>query len=438
MSGRPPRPSPALISLHHPRHAKLGAMRQRDPSASRTRRRRLALALGGSLALHGLTLLWPRSEEPQASSSLHAPSPATVTWLEVAPAPEEPKARPAPVPDRPRPPSQVSQRTSAPLAVAPAPPRRPAAAAGAGSDRPVALVLTPRLAPTDLGSGADPAPGGGRTLHPGPAPDARELRAESEARGQARVEGWLASDLGAARVRGGLPDPVYEVLGGQLRAATREVPAFIDTGSAREVMNTLVQDWRAGGERWGRTGQAYDEPEGRRAEIEAPSAAATPGSPFTMGLLSKLAQGARLQEFADGRAGAGIFALVELRLQPGGTVDSVTLLRSSGLAAFDTWVTEQARVVGVHFTFDGGTRDRPLRSVWRFDGAIVYRQKVDPSKLDATRTAELTTKAVLSALTMLVGGPGQVGRFDEQSGALDMVDLSHPSYTCRVTLAEAD
>jgi hypothetical protein len=31
-----------------------------------------------------------------------------------------------------------------------------------------------------------------------------------------------------------------------------------------------------------------------------------------------------------------------------------------------------------------------------------------------------------------------VGRFDELTGAVDMVDLTNPTYDCRVTLLEAD
>ena len=34
--------------------------------------------------------------------------------------------------------------------------------------------------------------------------------------------------------------------------------------------------------------------------------------------------------------------------------------------------------------------------------------------------------------------PGMLGRFDELTGDADVVDLTHPTYDCRVTLLEAD
>lgn len=34
--------------------------------------------------------------------------------------------------------------------------------------------------------------------------------------------------------------------------------------------------------------------------------------------------------------------------------------------------------------------------------------------------------------------PGVTGRFDETGGALDVVDLTNPAWTCKVSLLEAD
>jgi hypothetical protein len=272
-----------------------------------------------------------------------------------------------------------------------------------------------------------------------------------------RVDGWLAQDLSRARVRGGLPDPEYAQLGVDLRAATDEVPKFIDTDSPKEILGALAESWGAGAGRYGATGVPYADPEGLMGGIEKPSAlgeAAAKGSPDALALASFLGAGARLQEFADGRAGLELYALVEIRQQASGALDSVTLLRPSGLRPFDAWVSERAKSVGLGFSLDGGSRTRPLRSVWRFDGLIVYRRKLKLSELDGRAAVGMMTMAALSLLSGLGNdtppAPGEpprplgprmpalTGRFDEQTGALDVVDLTNPTYDCKVTLLEAD
>lgn len=298
----------------------------------------------------------------------------------------------------------------------------------------------------------------GRTLHPGDLPGVEELRADEQERVSTLVDGWARSGLAAARVRGGLPDPEYGQLGAALREATDEVPRFIDTNSPKEVVDAVLQSWGAGAERYGKTGAPYAEPEGHLENLERPSElgrAAANGSPDALAMASFLSAGARLQEFADGRAGLELFALVEIRQQPSGAIESVTLVRPSGLAPFDAWVTERARVVSG--SFDAGlARARPLRSVWRFDGVITYRRKLELSKLDGRAALGLITMSALSLLSSAGNQvqpppgsgdvprdlgprmPGLVGRFDETTGALDVVDLTNPSYECRVSLVAAE
>jgi hypothetical protein len=289
-------------------------------------------------------------------------------------------------------------------------------------------------------------------------PGADELLADEQARVGARVDRWLMSDLARARARGGLPDPSYAQLGAELRAATDEVPRFVDTSSPKAIVGALAESWGAGAARYGATGAAYAEPEGREAHVERPSSlaeAAGKGSPDALALASFLGAGARLQEFADGRAGVELYALVEIRQQATGALESVTLLRPSGLQPFDAWVSERARQVGLGFALDAGARARPLRSVWRFDGVILYRRKVKLTELDGRAALGMMTMAALSALSSLghltapsgPGDPGRplgpripamAGRFDELTGEVDVVDLTNPTYDCRVTLLEAD
>jgi hypothetical protein len=66
---------------------------------------------------------------------------------------------------------------------------------------------------------------------------------------------------------------------------------------------------------------------------------ASNGSPDAIATANFLAAGARLQEFADGRAGLELYALVEIKQQANGTLDTVELIRASGLRPFDAWVT---------------------------------------------------------------------------------------------------
>lgn len=322
----------------------------------------------------------------------------------------------------------------------------------AGKDAPRALTWLPGTARLGAPTGAPR----GHTLHPGDLPGDDERLAEESARVFDRVDGFARAATAAARVRGGLPDPLYGAMGAALREATAEVPKFIDTNSPREVGEAFANSWQAGAARYGATGAPYTEPEGRLEAFEKPSAlaeAAAKGSPDGIALSQFFAAGARLQEFADGRAGAELYALVEIRQQGSGAVDSVTLLRPSGVVPFDRWVTERANRVAAGFSADAGARAKPYRSLWRFDGIVTFRRKLKMSELDARAAVGMMTMAALSLLsgvgntTPPQGGaprdlgprmPAFVGRFDELTGEVDMVDLTNPQYDCRVTLLEAD
>ncbi len=277
-----------------------------------------------------------------------------------------------------------------------------------------------------------------------------------------RVGAWLTSEVGVARVRGGLLDSNYGQLGADLRTATKDVPRFVDTNSPRDVGLALLDSLGAGGRQYATTGAPYNETEGRLPSIEVPSAlaeAVAKGSPDAQAMAQFLAAGARLQEFADGRAGLELYVLVELRQLPSGAVESTRLLRPSGLAPFDAWVMERSRKVAETFSPNRGSgiQTRPRRSVWRFDGIILYRRKLDFSSPDggggARAVVGIVTMAALSALSTVNhetrGGPdapprplgprvpGMLGRLDEE-GALDVVDLTNPVYDCIVRLVEAD
>jgi hypothetical protein len=155
------------------------------------------------------------------------------------------------------------------------------AAPGRSGDTPRTMTLVPGL---DVLGTATEAPHG-RTLHPGDLPSDEELLAEESARVTDRVDRFTRSATAAARVRGGLPDPLYGALGAALREATAEVPKFIDTNSVKEVVSALATSRQASAARYGATGAPYDEPEGRLESFERPAYFAEPaakGSPDGM------------------------------------------------------------------------------------------------------------------------------------------------------------
>lgn len=416
------------------------------------------LALGVSLGVHLAIALTPAPAAPRRAPEARRVDQASLVWVDVAPSLTPPQPLKLPSNSPPSPPIRrvAAVHTAKPQGATAAPEQAAPTSHPTQPDLPRAIDLLPGAGLVPVGDAAGAAKVVGRTLHPGDEPSEAEQRADEAARVGARVDRWVQGGLAHARAQNGLPDPAYGDLDRALRAATDEVPRFIDTNSPKEVLGALAQSWGAGAQRYGATGAAYDEPEGRLERIEKPSAlaeATAKGSPDALALASFLSAGARLNEFADGRAGLELYALVEIRQQPSGALEQVTMTRPSGLAPFDAWVLDRAKTVAVSFSFDASARSKPLRSVWRFDGIILYRRKLKLSELDGRAALGMMTMAALSALSSLGNStptgpdssrpmgprmPAMTGHFDETTGALDVVDLTNPTYDCRVTLLEAD
>lgn len=297
-----------------------------------------------------------------------------------------------------------------------------------------------RLTPRDdvLGTVPGDSESTGRTLHPGDEPGDDERLAEETERVHDRVDGWVRSSLRRQRVTNGIVDVEYTDLQKQLAAATDTVPDLIGLDDPKAVVNAVKDAWQTGAERYGKTGAPYETPEGWNPAIEQPESLmrlAKAGSPEMQNFVQFLSAGARLQEFADGRAGKELIAHVALTQAADGSVLELRLAQPSGLKPFDAWVMESARttLTGVHL--DAGTRERGFFSVWQFAGRISFVKKATaPTVRDLAGTLPLV---VLSALT---GGrvPIALGRFDETTGEVEVVDLSSPHYECRVTLLEAE
>jgi hypothetical protein len=278
----------------------------------------------------------------------------------------------------------------------------------------------------------------GRTLHPGDEPTDAERLAEESERVHDRVDGWARQTIRRARVANGIVDPHYSDLQRELAAATDEVPDLIGLDDPKAVATALKDAWQSGAERYGKTGAPYDTPPGWNPAIEQPESLmrqAQAGSPEMSNFVQFLSAGARLQEFADGRAGTALITTVALTQAPDGSVLELRLAEPSGVKPFDTWVMDTARTRLGSVRFDAGTRERGFSSLWQFTGRVSFMKKAS-----APTARTLATQIPLMALSALTGGrvPIAIGRFDEVNGTVETLDLSSPHYECTVTLLEAD
>lgn len=366
---------------------------------------------------------------------------AALVWVDSLP-PESPVAEtrnPAlpPTPQRARTPA-APRATRAPTTGSPAAAPAPSPDI-ASTDKPPAnrvTVLTPR--DDVLGTEVVDAEPTGRTLHPQDEPSDAERLAEESERVHVRVDGWARQSIRRARVANGIVDPHYTDLQRELAAATDDVPDLIGLDDPKAVATALRDAWQGGAERYGKTGAPYDTPPGWNPVIEQPESLmrqAQAGSPEMMNFVQFLSAGARLQEFADGRAGTALVTTVALTQAPDGTMLELRLAEASGVKPFDTWVMETARTRLGSVRFDAGTRDRGFSSLWQFTGRVSFMKKAT-----APTARDLATQIPLMALSALTGGrvPVALGRFDEVTGTVETLDLSSPHYECTVTLLEAD
>jgi hypothetical protein len=389
-------------------------------------RRLLAAALGLSLLLHATLLLWTARGRTLHPTGVAAGVPTgkdakDARWVDVSV--EPPPARPGvtakpntqPVPSTFRAAASVLKRREAAPSVAQAGP--------AASDAPRATAT--RLLPSAdiLGPGAAPAAHGHLVVNDahsrgnngeqgdGKAADSNEAAAEA----QARVQGLAEDMLADARVRSGQVDPNLEGLGTSLEASLGNSELSL-RGTALQEM---ARAWLAAARADARTGNPRDE--GTPAE----------GQPQTL----------TPHAFGDGSYGQGLIALLDIRLGPGGRPVTTDLVGPSGNRAFDRYVVDQAPVaIALLPTATGQAADggmdllhaRGSHSVWEFEGKMKYAKKLRLGELHLRDVAGLAGHAVLSTLTTGYGGP--TAQFDEQSGAIEAVDLANPKFSCHVRL----
>jgi len=279
---------------------------------------------------------------------------------------------------------------------------------------------------------------GGRTLRPGDEPSRDELDAENVARGQAMIDGFGLQTVRRHRAQFGIVDARYDEVRRGLVAATTTVPDLIGLDDPKAVARAVVDAWSTGAERYGATGAPYETPPGWNPQLEAPeslSRLAQGGSVQMQHFLQFLSAGARLQEFADGRAGKELIAHVALTQAPDGSLLTLELARPSGLRPFDTWVMDTARTTLSTFRFDAGLSSAPMASVWQFKGRVSFMRK----GISPPSARDLATTIPLMVLAAVTGGrvPVSLGRFDEVEGTVESLDFASPHYQCHVTLLEA-
>lgn len=323
--------------------------------------------------------------------------------------------------------------------------------ASAGKDSPEIAAQGPGLIPVIPGVGGSRAnvfesQSRGRTIRngEGEAPDAEALAEVNAEKARRKVQGFAIDALAAARVRGGIVDGYFGDMKKALQRTTENPPKFTEGAT---FVHDLLEAWSAGGSQYALTGNPYGE--GKMAEGSAVRDANDPlqqrmnariggggsaldGDPES-DFLNKQQAAARLREFADGRFGKGIIALVEIRQQRDGALEGVALVQSSGNRLFDKHVLTTAPLAIARLEAapgqGQGIHTDGIRTLWAFEGRIVFKRKVKPEELGVKEWAGIAGQQALSALT---NGwvPGSTGTFDETTGEMEIVDLTNPRFTC--------
>ncbi len=248
-----------------------------------------------------------------------------------------------------------------------------------------------------------------------------------------RVDGWAQQTLAAHRVRSGVVSHYFHDLRHRLEDVTKEPPAFIDPISLKSLPDhgqQAARAWKAGAERYGKTGSAYEKPDDYSGLHGVAISEAEKGGEQATRFAASTTAAARLRDFGDGKMGEELIAIVELKQGTNGALADLALIQPSSSIRFDTWVMAQApkALDGLTDPPDAGVGIHPhgMRSIWAFKGRISYKRSVKDAKLleDGWYVALMAVPGLLT------------GNFDEVTGQMDYVDLRHPHYECRVQLLE--
>ncbi len=438
-----------------------------------------------SVLLHALLLLLvsrlhlaqpPAAETIEISINYVAPEPAAQAQAEpdeprlrLEPAPAAPASKPLPAPrKRDRSIARSTRKTAAapPIAgggrdgdsevggpqatagrepgesASVAPPKTPGRS-GQGEARDLDLSISSRVGSLALGSGGGKGQGETWRNEPGGFPDPDALRAAGAAEGKRNVDGWLRDGLATSRAKNGV-DPYFSQLGREL-----EKQAAIDSDKllSGDPARDLLSAYQDGASRYAKTGNPYAEgaTPGFAPQIDgdtplAMNARKFPGSGLTNGqsvfgggvgpdaLRQKLEMGRSLRDFAEGKFGNGLLAIVDIRQGSDGRLLQLTLAQPSGNAAFDAHVmrTAPAAVAGLGPPPEKGIGIHPegMRTTWSFEGRIVYRRKL--SDMSLLRDGWYLALMGVAGLA--------TGSFDEMTGEVQIPDFRHPEFKLKVKL----
>ncbi|HEY3444880.1 MAG TPA: TonB C-terminal domain-containing protein [Myxococcales bacterium] len=314
---------------------------------------------------------------------------------------------------------------------------------GGGEARDLDLSIHSETGSIALGSGGGRGFGETWRNEPGGFPDPDALRAAGAAEGKRNVDGWLRDGLATSRARNGV-DPYFSDLGKALEKEAALESGKLLSGDAAKDLLSAYQD---GASRYSKTGNPYaaGATPGFAPQIDGDTPLATnaqrfQGSGMSKGqsivgggvgpdaLRQKLEMGRSLRDFADGKFGNGLLAIVELRQGSDGRLLQLTLTQPSGNAAFDAHVmrTAPAAVGALAPPPEKGIGIHPegLRSTWSFEGRIVYKRKL--SDMSLLRDGWYLALMGLAGLN--------TGTFDETTGEVEVPDFRHPEFKLKVKL----
>ncbi|MCI0571437.1 MAG: TonB C-terminal domain-containing protein [Myxococcaceae bacterium] len=274
------------------------------------------------------------------------------------------------------------------------------------------------------------------------------------------MDATLGEAAATYRVNTGLVDTFFTEVAKKLRDATESPPQ--DTPGASFVQK-LLDAWSPAAQQWARSGggspYAPDQapearlPQGHGGQL-AHEAELAPGTPID-DMQRRFQAGAFFREFADGRFGQGLVAVVQFRHGGDGVLQGSALVRSSGNPKFDAYVLETAPTAVETLSPPEhliGVRQDGFRTVWSFEGRILYKRTKKPKDLTLQDAIGAAAMAALSAIIQTpVGGrtnlddkrPTQglvpfTGSFDEAEGEVGLVDLTQPRFHVRVKLLQVE
>ncbi len=199
----------------------------------------------------------------------------------------------------------------------------------------------------------------------------------------------------------------------------------------KKGLKNLLSELGSAANEYGRTGNPYGPRSPDTADVQDRNShnaqaairdplGQTPGGKIAAELERSAPAGSMAKKVTD----LFLRAVVQLRQGPDGKVTEVTLLESSGNAAFDKHVLATAPA-----SAESAPKPRAapgaLRTVWEYKGLLQYRKRLKDFK-----KGEGLSKAVATAISTLTG----TASFEETTGDVYVNDLLHPDFRVKVKL----